>query len=91
MRRISKTDLEHRVRVLNDLFGVPHEVYYRDDSGNYHRNKGTYSLDWCYGGVRLEREGGSICISPRGTKREVYEWIGAYIAGIWAARDAAND
>ena len=45
-----------------------------------------YGLDYAYGGVRLVCNGGSREVSPRGSKRETYEWIQAFRAGWWAAR-----
>ena len=50
-------------------------------------NKGTsqrydFSIGHAYGGVRLERNAGSVDVSPRLTKGELHEWLLAFIAGL---------
>lgn len=37
--------------------------------------EGNYSLGWGYGGVRVERADGSIDVTERGSKREVYAML----------------
>jgi hypothetical protein len=37
--------------------------------------EGNYSLGWAYGGVRVERANGSIDVTERGSKREVYAML----------------
>ena len=46
------------------------------------RNQFDYDLDPAYGGQRLVRKQGSIDVSPRLSKGELYEWIHAYRQGI---------
>lgn len=41
-----------------------------------------YSLGFAYGGVRLEKDMGSIDVSPRLSKREMYEWLHAFLHGL---------
>tara|TARA_B100000949_G_C14257395_1_gene441196 strand:+ start:1188 stop:1403 length:216 start_codon:yes stop_codon:yes gene_type:complete len=36
---------------------------------------GDYSLDWAYGGVRVERAGGSVDVTERGSKRAVHAML----------------
>lgn len=51
-------------------------------------NIGNYYLDYAYGGVKLVRvisEGGGIEVISTGgygTKRELYSWMNAFLAGI---------
>ena len=45
-----------------------------------------YSYDQAYGQYRLARDNGSRWVSPRLNKRELHQWIGAYIEGIIAGR-----
>ena len=75
MNRINKKDLEGQLEVINKL------------------TDGTYTLDWAYGGVRLtkftapDRHSGERDISDRFTKRELYEFMRAFIKGIYAIND----
>lgn len=45
-----------------------------------------YSIGVAYGSPRLERNGGSVNVSPRLPKGRLYEWMHAYCDGIEAAR-----
>ena len=45
-----------------------------------------YSYDQAYGKYRLARDNGSRWVSPRLNKREMHQWICAYIEGIVAGR-----
>ena len=73
--RINQKDLEGQLEVINNL------------------TDGTYIFNWAYGGVRLckytapDRHGGQRDISDRGTKRELYEFMRAFIKGIETAND----
>jgi|15BtaG_2_1085339.scaffolds.fasta_scaffold04274_3 hypothetical protein len=75
MSRITTKDLEAKLARINDL------------------TDGTYTLDWAYGGVRLtkftapDRHSGERDISDRFTKRELYEFMRAFIKGIHAIND----
>jgi hypothetical protein len=64
--RIIKTDLDDAMSALN-----------RDTN-----NTQDFSYDKAYGGYRLVREGGAWEVSPRLPKREMYDWMWAYINGI---------
>lgn len=72
MNRINNKDLEGQLEIINEL------------------TDGTYTLDWAYGGVRLtkftapDRHSGERDISDRFTKRELYEFMRAFIKGIHA-------
>jgi len=75
MNRINDKDLKEQLRVINKL------------------TDGTYTLDFAYGGVRLtkftapDRHSGEKDISDRFTKRELYEFMRAFIKGIHAIND----
>ena len=91
--RITKTTLHNRIEILNDMFDRPHDAYSgeRDEHGRLIANAGTYVLDCAYGGYRLGqmcKRGGQRDITPRGTARETYDAINAFIAGVEAARAA---
>jgi len=86
-QRITKNILEKRVALVNDLLGNAQEPWQadRDSNGNLVPNPGCHYIAGAYGGYRLEEMcngGGARDISPRLTKRELYEWINAYIDGI---------
>lgn len=74
--RITKKHLHFYIERLNEM-GV-----------------GNYTLDCAYGGYRLCRivnaGGGQRDITLRGTARETYDCIRAFIAGVEAAREVAQ-
>lgn len=90
MERITEARLERTVLRLNKLAGTPITPYNNVD-GDFSQNPNCYHLDYCNGGVRLEQtdDTGSNDISPRGTKREIYEWMHAFIKGMEAMRKVA--
>lgn len=81
--RITTSDLEAAVKRLNKITGSP-ETYITNGKCNI----GHYCLSWAYGGVQLQRvcsDGGGINNVLGGgycTKRELYEKMHAFIAGI---------
>ena len=87
MDRISEKRLECRVNLLNNMLGYPTEYWkpYKVD-GVHACNPNHYYIGKAYGGYRLEQicnlGGGARDISPRGTKREVWDYIGGMIKGI---------
>lgn len=93
MERITQKDLEYLVERINKVTGSPTSPYRRNGKkGNrqtgFIANIGNYHLDYAYGGVKLGRmvnEGGGVTnISEMGfgTKRKLYNWMRAYLAGI---------
>lgn len=64
--RINKADLDQMLEVLRNA--TDHKV--------------DFSYDKAYGGYRLVRDRGSIEISPRLSKPEMYRWMGAYVSGV---------
>jgi|DEB0MinimDraft_6_1074348.scaffolds.fasta_scaffold00826_19 hypothetical protein len=93
MERITIKHLRHVVALLNDAAGAAREPYTRDEQGQFRANVGTFTIDRAYGGFRLERitseGGGARDISPRGTAREVHEFIRAMLAGLDLAQEVA--
>jgi hypothetical protein len=91
--RITKKHLQHQIDNLNAMFGYSLQAYSKDADGKFTANTGTYVLDCAYGGYRLSQicneNGGERDITPRGTARETYDNIRAFIAGADAARKAA--
>lgn len=85
--RITDKMLDVKVAEINELTGSPVTPYVggKAQIGNYH-------VSHCYGGVALHRmfnEGGGVT-TPFGcghsTKRELFDKMSAFIAGIRAAR-----
>ncbi len=89
--RITVKHLRSRIETLNAVFGYPSEPYaeQRDERGDLVANEGTFTLDCAYGGYRLCQicaGGGERDLSGRGTARETYDVISAYIAGAAAMK-----
>jgi hypothetical protein len=97
--RISQKDLRLQVDRLNDITGMPDCAYVLNDkTGKFEPQAGAYILSGAYGGWKLERmsldEGCTGVTTPVAmgycSKRECYDIIRAYIAGIvsMGAKDA---
>lgn len=84
-QRITKAMLQKRLDILNDVFGYDREPYTRDTQGNTKGNHGTFVIDSAYGGHRLSQMAcsnggtGERDLSPRGTARETYDIVNAWI------------
>ena len=83
--RITMKQLEERITTLNDALGYSREPY----SPFTHRaNPNTFYVGQAYGGYRLEQivseSGAARDISPRGTKREVYNYVDGMLKGVWS-------
>jgi hypothetical protein len=84
--RITIKQLDSRVETLNDLFGYEPEPYGpRGEDGRHTINVGTFVLDINGQGSRLCQmvgpQGGQRDLTLRGTARQTYEAIGAFITG----------
>ena len=90
MDRITQKHLEGLCNVLNTLTNNPLDPYVKNIK-EYKQNVGNYHIDSAYGGVKLCQmlEHGTKDISTIGyaPKRELYEWIRAYISGIEIAHN----
>ena len=88
MDRITQKDLEYLADRVNQITESPAEYSTRDDKGTRTTNIGNYHLNYAYGGVKLVRTctagGGINDISSGGygTKRELYNWIHAFMSGL---------
>tara|TARA_R110000824_G_scaffold83653_3_gene209340 strand:- start:190 stop:486 length:297 start_codon:yes stop_codon:yes gene_type:complete len=93
---VSEKSLKSRIALLNKIYGFKGFKYTkRIKSG---KNKGKlgmsgsgFVLDIAYGGYRLgfmTKTGGARDVSPRGTKREVNEYIHGMIEAVryWKER-----
>jgi hypothetical protein len=85
--RITNKDLETLVTKINKLTNSPMKYATKTETG-IKCNPGHYHLDRAYGGIKLVRtcnEGGGIEEISRygyGTKRELYQWMHAFIGGL---------
>lgn len=85
---ITNSDLERLVKRINEATGNALEYSTKGDDGKYITHIGNYHLDYAYGGVRLVQtmnDGGGIRVISTcgyGTKRELYQWLQAYLAGL---------
>lgn len=70
MERITAKDLEHGVKMLNDL-----------------HPEGVYSIRTGYGRVGLDRKDGAVNVSALMSKRDLNDFIHAYILGLTARRE----
>jgi hypothetical protein len=88
MNRITQKDLEYLVKRINEVTDSPIKSWRETGKGRYKVNIGNYHLDYAYGGIKLVRmynEGGGISTISTGgynTKRELYNWMQAFLAGI---------
>ena len=85
--RITEKRIQVQVDYLNELTGSPMEQSTRVD-GRYQANIGNFHISHAYGGVcihRMHNTGGGVTtpiISYHAPKREVYEKLTSFIAGI---------
>jgi hypothetical protein len=84
--RITEANLKGMCDTLNRITNSPMEQYTKTETG-YKANPLNYHLDFAYGGVKLCRmcnEGGGVndISSGYGTKRELWDWMQAYLRGI---------
>ena len=93
MDRITQKDLQYVVDRINRITGSPMAPWKREGD-KMTAQIGNYHLSGAYGGVCLHRitnEGGGVtCPIGMGhvPKRELYERMHAYIAGLEAAKGA---
>ena len=90
--RITQKNLENLVARINKMMNAPEAAWTKHENGKYTSNDGHYCLDYAYGGVKLARmsgsAGGQDDISRTGfvSKRELYEWMQAFLEGIWQTK-----
>ncbi len=87
-QRITKAMLQKRLDILNDVFGYDREPYsyeIPEEKKGIKGNQGTFIIDSAYGGHRLSQMScawggtGERDLSPRGTARETYDIVNAWI------------
>ncbi len=89
--RITQRHLDGLVQRINRATNSPEATYTKTDTGHA-ANIGNYHLDGAYGGWELERmvsEGGGVSDVFRCghiTRRDLYNRMRAFLAGIEAAR-----
>lgn len=78
--------LQLRVDRLNKLTGHALTSYTKHEDGKFLPNPGVYYIDMAYGGYQLEQmaehDTGCSVVLSRGTKRELFDKLCAYINGI---------
>jgi hypothetical protein len=92
--RITDKIIKAKLAYLNELTGNPIEPYAKDENGQYKAQIGCYHLSGAYGGVcihQMHTEGGGVNTvhglpGYYAPKRQTYDTLCAYIAGIEAAK-----
>jgi hypothetical protein len=92
--RITNAQLENLVKRINEAKGYATEAYTRTE-GRSKANINTYYIEGAYGGVKLVQivtEGGGIrsISNSYGTKRHLYDFMQAYLAGIWEGKPSTK-
>jgi acetoin utilization deacetylase AcuC-like enzyme len=88
MNRITDKDLQAACDRINRMMGTPAALYATNDDGVHMAQIGCFHLSHAYGGVCLHQmmnlSGGCRSVLGGGyvTKREMYEKLHAYIAGL---------
>ena len=85
--RINRAHLETVLNSINSTLGQRSKAWECDEA-----DVGTYVLDYAYGGVRLAQitnpgGGARRAVTQRGTKRETYNAMQAFLAGVDAAQN----
>ena len=86
MERITESYLKALVARINKVCGTPPKPYVKNAEGAFAPCLNCYHLDYAYGGVELiqmcSTEGAVKVILPRGTKRDLYNRMRAFLAGL---------
>lgn len=92
MERITESNLKALVLRINEATGSPVEPYTKQPGGRYKARIGNYHLDIAYGGYALDRmvnDGGGVSvIIGRGTKRELWDKMHAFLRGYETAQES---
>lgn len=90
MSTITKANLEHLCKMINEATGNNQEPYTKNADGTFTPNAGTYTLSGAYGGWKLEQmcKGGGTRSITNGyvSKRDLYYQMSAYLDGIEAGK-----
>jgi len=96
-QRTTKKDLERIVLRINRALNRPEEPYGKDENGRFKANLGNFHISGAYGGVALEEiqtDGGGVRrVSTDGynTKRKLFTWCSAFLAGIGSQPKKGNN
>ena len=88
MDRTTKSHLEYLVKRINEATNSPLDYCDKTSGIPFKSYIGHYHLDYAYGGVKLVRttnESDGITEISRdgfGTKRQLYSWMQAFLAGL---------
>lgn len=88
MQRITEKMLKNQIEYLNTITGNPLAEYVKNENGKFKAQIGNYHFSSAYGGHTLHQivcsGGGTTNVLQCGytTKRNLYNLIAAYIAGI---------
>ena len=91
MNRITQKDLEVLVKRINTVMGTPLQPYAKNEETVRHEPQANcYHLSYAYGGVSLHKmsskpgcTGVSSITSYHMPKRELYDYMQAYLSGIY--------
>jgi len=82
----TQSRLEARVKALNKMYGFKGHRYVYNKTIKRNKSVGSgFVIGYAYGGARLEfitKSGGARDVSPRGTKKEVDQYIGAMMQAL---------
>ena len=88
-QRITIKDIENQLERLNEMTGHAAEPYSKGADGKFKPNPGNYHLDQAYGGCKIVQmsctdgcTGVSNVTHGFDTKRDCYEKLCAFIAGV---------
>lgn len=91
MERITESNLKALVLRINEATHSPVDAYVKQQDGRYKAQIGNYHLDIAYGGYALDRmvnEGGGVTVViGRGTKRELWDKMHAFLRGFETAQE----
>lgn len=95
MTRITEAQLQSMCDRINRTLGTPLAAYTKQADGTYAPNANAYLIEYAYGGTSLQQ------MMPTGTgqraisggfrpKRELLEFMHAFLAGVGAAREVQS-
>ena len=90
MERITESMIEKKIKLINKLTGNPQSSWTEHKDKNMTANIGNYHLQLEYGATGVQQMAGdggtTIQIIPLGTKREVFNRLISFIAGLKTIR-----
>jgi hypothetical protein len=86
MERITKSRLDHRINILNQMLRLPATAYTKQEDGSLKQNEGHIYIQSVYNGYAIEQmcASGSRNVRERiFTARECWEVLGGMIEGVY--------